>query len=127
MEFCTRNKGEDNISEHFKYKEFACKCFCDNYIISYDLIDAIEWVRNEIKSPIIVNSGYRCPVRNRLIMGADRSYHTMGMAVDFTTNAVRTNKDLLDKYKEIILKYNSKMNIIIYHDKGFIHFDVRHL
>lgn len=46
----------------------------------------LEDVRNELGSPIIITSGYRCPELNKEVGGVPRSLHIQGRAVDIKTN-----------------------------------------
>lgn len=50
--------------------------------------------RQQLKAPIHVNSGYRCPELNRRVGGALRSYHLQGRAADLTTRPNR-NAELM--------------------------------
>lgn len=46
------------------------------------VVNALEMVRNYIKQPIRINSGYRCPEHNKAVGGKSNSAHTRGLAVD---------------------------------------------
>ena len=49
------------------------------------LADMIELVRLQLGSvPILISSGYRCPLLNQAVGGAAHSAHQWGCAVDFT-------------------------------------------
>ena len=55
-----------------------------------DFIDALDHLRAEFGLPLVVNSGYRCPVHNQAVSttGPDGP-HTTGRAVDLVVD--RTN------------------------------------
>jgi hypothetical protein len=44
----------------------------------------LEIIRNDLGSPVIISSGYRCPAVNNGVGGSSRSKHMQGLAVDFT-------------------------------------------
>ena len=49
---------------------------------------SLEAVRSALgHRPVIVSSGYRCPLLNRMVHGAPNSAHLYGLAVDFTVPA----------------------------------------
>jgi zinc D-Ala-D-Ala carboxypeptidase len=68
--------------KHFKIKEFACK-HCGEIKIDINLLVKLEELRRAIgNKPIIVTSGYRCPVHNSRVGGAKNSQHKYGKAAD---------------------------------------------
>ena len=52
----------------------------------------LQKIREILKCPVYITSGLRPIVYNRLIGGADNSYHTMGKAVDFKTHKFSADK-----------------------------------
>lgn len=44
----------------------------------------LQPLRDKLRRPIIVTSGYRSPELNKLVGGASNSQHTLGQAVDIT-------------------------------------------
>lgn len=50
----------------------------------YKLAKRLDKVRESFNSPIIVNSGYRCPKLNELVGGVHNSKHLDGLAADIT-------------------------------------------
>ena len=74
------------VTEHFRYTDFLCPC-CDVLKLVpgfYRHVSLLERLRDEIGLPVIVTSGYRCPVHNKRIGGAPRSWHML-FATDITT------------------------------------------
>ena len=49
------------------------------------VLERLDLVRAHIDKPIHINSGYRCKELNKAVGGAEKSYHTKGLAVDFRT------------------------------------------
>ena len=83
-----------NLTEHFTLEEFtrsevAAMCDIDNtmpeqYIpAAQNLCAAIlEPLRNYAQEPVIISSGYRCPLLNDKVGGVKNSQHTKGEAAD---------------------------------------------
>lgn len=47
------------------------------------IVNTLQPVRDLIGKPMIVTSGYRCPLLNQKVGGSSTSQHTKGMACDF--------------------------------------------
>ena len=67
-------QGNEQITDHFKVKEFACKdktpiVFVDDY-----LAVILEIARKKINKPIVITSGYRTTGHNQNVGGAKYSY-----------------------------------------------------
>lgn len=111
--------ANEKVGQHFKVREFACKdgsqvVFIDSYLVSI-----LDILRNQIGKPVIINSGYRTPTRNKEIGGAKYSYHMRGMAADIRVNGI-SPKELADKLNKII---PYECGIIVYN--GWVHIDTR--
>lgn len=111
--------ANENIGKYFKVKEFACKdgsqvVFIDDYLVSI-----LDILRNQIKKPVIITSGYRTPEWNKKCNGAKYSYHMRGMAADIRVNGMSA-KEIANKLNAIV---PDKCGIIVY--KSWVHFDVR--
>lgn len=83
------------ISNHFKYEEFersskAKELGIDNripsdkirYAIRILVLNLLQPLRDQLKRPLVVVSGYRCPSLNRAIGGSVSSQHMKGEAAD---------------------------------------------
>ena len=51
------------------------------------LIPAMQAVRDLLKTPVIIKSGYRCPELNAAVRGASSSDHLTGHAANFVSPA----------------------------------------
>lgn len=83
------------ISKDFSYREFETsptaerKGIC-NVITSFDVRDAVKELtervlqplRDIVRRPLRINSGYRCPELNRAVGGVPTSQHVKGEAAD---------------------------------------------
>jgi hypothetical protein len=72
---------ETKLSQHFVSKEFACH-HCGETKVNIELIIALEKLRSLVNAPIVITSGYRCPLHNKVVGGARNSQHKYGNAVD---------------------------------------------
>jgi uncharacterized protein YcbK (DUF882 family) len=70
-----------DLSLHFSKREFACR-HCREAVVEPRLVTKLEQLRKLTGRPLVVVSGYRCPVWNRAVGGARRSYHLTGQAAD---------------------------------------------
>lgn len=115
------------LTEHFTLREFeksatATRLGIDNTVPSQfiprleQLCKVIlEPLREFARQPIIIGSGYRCPVLNLKVGGAYASQHTMGEAADihiplndysdWDDNKRHTNMDLAKKWFEWIITH----------------------
>lgn len=73
------------ITQHFKYSEFFCRgeeppqIYYDNIV---KVATELEKLREIVKRPIRINSGWRSPEVNKLLGGAKNSQHLTGKACD---------------------------------------------
>lgn len=82
----------------------------------------LQKIRDEIKEPIKITSGYRMPLYNKKVGGSKGSYHTKGLAADLITDI--SPKDLKDVIEVLISKGEiSQGGIGLY--KTFLHYDIR--
>lgn len=86
---------------HFKKDEFKCK-HCGKLPpkgIDRRLVLMLEELRLMIgNKPIIITSGYRCPVHNKNVNGANNSQHLYGKAVDILVKGKSPRE--LEKYAD---------------------------
>ena len=108
------------ISKNFNLKEFECT-HPDHHHVQVDenLVDKLQKLREALGVPLIINSAYRCPERNKQVGGAKNSQHLLGNAVDISLRTIDLPIDDLEKLADSlgfdgIGKYNT-----------FIHLDVR--
>ncbi len=71
-------------TEHFKVREFTCKCGCGKNNIDQRVIDMAETIRLALGVPVKVNSGCRCEKHNAKVGGVKSSKHVLGKAADLS-------------------------------------------
>lgn len=89
-------------------------------LVKYYLIP----LRDKMKIPIVISSGYRCPELNKAIDGAVNSFHLSGRAVDIScTNNLRLFNCI---YRIAISNRKSKLPVLteLIQYKPFIHLAV---
>ena len=116
-------------NKYFTLAEFKCKCGkCEmpQGTPPDKLIDILCEIREHYGSPLIINSGYRCPTHNAKVGGAANSRHTKGDAVDFVVKGVKT-KEVYEFCEN--LPCADEIGLAIKHNpnefKGFVHLDTR--
>lgn len=83
------------LSEHFTLDEFTLSQEAARRGISNvpsrdvitnltELCEVLEEVRELVRGPMIISSGYRSPGLNASVGGATNSRHVLGLAADFT-------------------------------------------
>ena len=71
------------LSKHFKRKEFACQCGCGFDTVDALLIAVLEDIREYFRQYVIILSGCRCEQHNKDVGGRTRSFHKKGKGADF--------------------------------------------
>ena len=113
------NSGSRSLSEHFTAAELASKDGAKELLISLELLEVLEGIREHFNKPVIVNSGYRTPTWNVKVGGAGNSYHCKGMAADIRIKDVSPKE--IAKFASEYMKDHG--GVICY--ANFVHVDVR--
>lgn len=116
--FLSENK-DLKLSENFKLREFACADKSDEVLVSDELVDLLQKVREHFGRPVIITSAYRTPSYNKKIGGTSNSRHITGEAADFVVSGVSSAK--VGYYLEGL----GVSGAGIYVSRGFVHADVR--
>jgi uncharacterized protein YcbK (DUF882 family) len=115
------------LSKDFTSEEFNChdgtvvpEEFMDNLNL---LVDNLQVLRDELKEPIKIVSGYRTPSYNKKIGGATKSQHLLAKAADIVVRS-KTPKQLAAIIEKLIAAKKIKQGGLgIY--PSWIHYDVR--
>ena len=112
---------------YFKISEFDSKDGAempsDVKMNVIELIDNLNVLRQELGSPLYVNSGYRSPEHNKNIGGSLNSQHLTGKAADIRSNEY-TPKQIKEKIKELIKIGKMKQGGLSAYNT-FVHYDIR--
>lgn len=107
------------ITTNLSIEEFQCKCGnCSATVHDEALSFGLQKIRTHFGSPMIINSGYRCPAHNANVGGSSQSYHVKGMAADIVIPGVNVSE--ICAYAESIGFYGIGM-----YDDGYVHLDTR--
>ena len=66
----------------FHVTNFACKCGCGFDSVDYELLVALEAIREHFDRAVTLNSGCRCRDHNTAVGGSDGSQHLLGRAAN---------------------------------------------
>lgn len=87
------------LSKNLAHSEFRCRCNntdCNFTIVYKSVIEAFQRVRDIIKEPIEVTSGFRCQKHNSSVGGVVDSRHMRGQAIDMAYPADIDKKEFID-------------------------------
>lgn len=117
-----KTDGNKQVSTNFKVKEFRSKDGADTILISEELVNMLEKLREYLGCSININSGYRSEAHNKAIGGSKTSKHTQGLAADIY--CIKDGKKL--SAKEVCCAAQTiGFNGIAYISKTATHVDVR--
>lgn len=121
--------------KYFKFEElFRSQVAIDNDILNvptkwgetsvyFRLCSLVEClldpIREKFATPMIITSGYRCEILNKLVGGVDNSQHRKGEAVDFYFEGF-SKKEMAAAFFEIAENFDFDQ-LIYYKKQGFIH------
>ena len=69
------------------------------------IVNCLQPVRELIKKPMIVTSGYRCKLLNQKVGGSQKSEHLQGKACDFVITGM-TVSDIVSKIRNSDIEFN---------------------
>lgn len=83
------------LTNNFSLSEFKCKCGkCEMppEVLKNvsELAKNLQVLRDYIKEPITINSGYRCSEHNKKVGGEKNSQHLLGKAADIVVKGKKT-------------------------------------
>jgi uncharacterized protein YcbK (DUF882 family) len=105
------------VSPNFRLYEFQSRDTGEVKIYP-ELIQKTQQIRDILRLPVTINSGYRTPERNQAVGGVPNSLHCQGKAVDlscaFVSLAQLTIAAIMAGFPKVI----------VYKSKNFIHCDL---
>ena len=116
------------MTKNFSIGEFECKCGCimpDEVLYNVvKLVNQLQTIRDVIKTPIQINSAYRCKKHNKAIGGSVSSQHILGKAADIVVRGYDPSLEIYPLIEELI-----KEGLILQGGLGdystFTHYDIR--
>ncbi len=88
------------VAPNFVLKEFECKDGSHQVVLYSKLLEKLQKLRDLLKQPVIINSGYRNPEHNKKVGGAPGSLHLKGMAADIVVRSISPAR-LAEKAREV--------------------------
>ena len=89
------------LTPNFTSKEYACK-HCGEVKVMPKLAALVQKIRDYYGSPIIIISGYRCPIHNARVGGSDTSEHLKGEAADIASTKPNGRMELINLIEKLI-------------------------
>ncbi len=115
--------GKSKLTKHFRVREFACKDGSDRILVSDELVEYLEKIRDYFNSPITITSGYRTATHDKKVGGSGKGYHTKGMAADIVVSGV--DPAIVALYAQSLLGNKGGIECGCYPKGGYVHVDVR--
>lgn len=113
--------GDVKLAKNFRLSEFKCKCGCQEAMLSYELIEKLQKLRELLGKPIVITSSYRCPTYNKAVGGVTTSLHLSGLAADIKVSGVHP----LAVAKEAEKLGFTGIGVYTNNNQYFTHLDVR--
>lgn len=114
------SEGAQQVTPHFKVREFACKDGSDPVFIAPALASVLEQIRTHFGRPVTITSGYRTVSHNAKQKDASpKSQHLFGLAADIKVEG-HTPAEVY-AYAETLLPGTGGIGIY----NTFVHVDVR--
>lgn len=115
-----KNDGDIQLRKNFRLFEFASSD-TNLIIVTDELLDILQAIRDKIGKPIRVTSGFRSEAMNKKVGGTANSRHKLGLASDITFNGI---SKVLDETADFAIELGAR-GIGRYYTRKFIHIDVR--
>ena len=94
------------MTKNFSIGEFKCKCGCimpDEVLYNVvKLVNQLQTIRDVIKTPIQINSAYRCRKHNKAIGGSVSYQHILGKAADIVVRGYDPSLEIYPLIEELI-------------------------
>lgn len=117
--YSVKKDGGTYLSDNFKVKEFACNDGSDTVLISDELVDLLQKIRDHFGVAVTINSGYRTSTYNKKVGGATNSQHVKGTAADIVVKGV--DPLTVAQYSEHLMPDSGGIGVY----QTFTHVDVR--
>jgi len=112
------------LTRNLTVGEFKSKDGADFFFVHPGLLVAYQKIRDVVRVPLQVRSGYRSEAHNRRINGSQNSMHLYGMAIDVSPIVEPKRKADFLKIIYDTAKSIGLGGVKLYNEKSFVHFDV---
>jgi len=111
-----------NLSEHFSYRDFACKCKkCKSEVkIHLGLVGALEAISANFRRVPRIVDAYRCEDSSNTLVPIKKDSHRQGRAVHIYIDGVPLNQLF-----EFVKTLPEIRGIGYYQEEGILHIDTR--
>ena len=117
--YSVKKDGSTYLKPNFKVKEFACNDGSDAVLISDELVDLLQKIRDHFGVAVTINSGYRTSAYNKKVGGATNSQHVKGTAADIVAKGI--DPLTVAQYAEYLMPNSGGIGVY----QTFTHVDVR--
>lgn len=117
--YSAKRDGSTYLSTNFRVKEFACNDGSDTVLISEELVNLLQKIRDHFGDQVIINSGYRTSTYNKQVGGATNSQHVKGTAADIVVKGATPLE--VAQYTEYLQPNSGGIGVY----QSFTHVDVR--
>ena len=116
------------MTKNFSIKEMSCRCGCymPKEVLNnvQKLANQLQYVRDCVAMPIIINSAYRCEAHNKAVGGSSNSQHLLGKAADIVIKGLDPVLDTYDYLDDLMLSGEILQGGLGMY-KTFTHYDIR--
>lgn len=103
MAIITFQRGDSAaLTKNFTRLEFQCPCGCSQQTLDTELAEKLQIIRDKLRTPLTVTSGYRCIQHNAAVGGSASSRHRYGMAADWRTQHRSVNPVALGIIAQVV-------------------------
>ena len=117
--YSVKKDGSTYLKPNFKVKEFACNDGSDTVLISDELVNLLQKIRDHFGVAVMINSGYRTSSYNKKVGGVSNSQHVKGTAADIVVKGV--DPLTVAQYAEYLMPNSGGIGVY----QTFTHVDVR--
>lgn len=119
ISFYVPSEDKSQLSRNFKVSEFKSRDY-PTVVLSTELINKLQILRDKVGAPINVNSGFRSYEHNKSTGGSTNSAHLIGAGADIWTPKLST----MQLARLIQKTFGKEVAIGAHPDLAYVHFDV---
>ena len=117
--YSLKRDGNKRLSANFRVREFRCRDGSDKILVSTELVELLQRIRDHFGAAVTINSAYRTAAHNAQVGGAPRSQHMQGTAADIVVSGATPLE--VAQYVEHLQPDRGGIGVY----KSFTHVDVR--